>query len=462
MNSHSDVPPSSPKPGATFAHRIIPQSVRENLSRRVLPFGLARALSMGIPVLVQFCLLWRFGAEEAGVFWVLASAATLLAFVSDAGAQNAFPILFGPSPGCEHPQLRRVLRFRLGIAILAGIGLAIIGRVGKVAAGDPLDRLVLFALIVGRVILMSHQGFHYSRERFTRLFFAALAENLVAMLGFGFLLVASEVGVGLPCRPAMFALLFFALATWIAIVLLDVPREAWGFGKPLQANNGETTASSSSSDLHPLAFLWPFAVSGIGGAVFTKGDAVIAGFILEPATAGILGMIKAFYRLLTFPVYMSGQGLFPPMRAAWVGGNLPEMERLKHLHRMSGCRLLAFEFALVILVGLFAGVYAAFAARNLWGDLNQEWITTGLWYLIALPVCIPNSFIMPDYFSREQEWLVAKITVLLAIGRPLLAVLLATRAGMAGMALNHLLFDMMQGAVYTVVIPWREGRLRKG
>jgi len=444
---------------------LLPERIRMNLQQTVLPFGFARLLSLGTPALLQLCLLLRFGTEEAGIYWILASTVFMLVVICDAGAGSAFPILFGPEPGREHPQLIRILRIRLAFAGVAAIILGSLGGVGRAMASHPLERAALMFLLIGRVLLASHQGFHYAREQFQRLLFAAAAEFAVVVTGFAIIAGVDFAGHVLPGRPATEALMLLSLATWIAIVILDVPVELWGFGTakgkagkkaapPLRASTPDSPSVASEENLdHPFVFLGPFALCAIGGAIFTKGDAIVAGFVLDPAAAGVLGTLEALYRLAVFPVYMSGQGLFPALRAAWLRGDSDEMRRLAGLHRDTGLRLTTIT---LILAG------AALIAMDRWmgAGMGSDWHMAVIWYVVAIPVAIPNAFIVPDYFCRDQQHLVARLSLFFALTRPLMALVLGARAGLVGMVLNHLLFDLLQGVIFGVVIPWREGRFR--
>ncbi|MBF0502404.1 MAG: hypothetical protein HQM09_19855 [Candidatus Riflebacteria bacterium] len=399
--------------------------IRKNLIGRIGPLGLARLLTLGTPSLLLFFLFWAAGSKEAGRFYVFFTTALLASMIADLGIGNAFPLLFGPPGGNPHPLLTPILRFRLALAALFGVGLAFTGGIGQARFSGPGEACFTGLFVFARVFLASHQGFHFAREDFMRLLRGAVLHASLVVIGF--LLIFFN-----PTLGALSGLFLLCLGSIAELLVLDCPQ-----ARPL----GKLHAPSSNTPSPGLlTFLSPFMLVGISGALYSRGDALAVSMCLSPSSAGVWGTLEAGFRLAVFPAYLSGQAVFPSLNAAAAEGNELSFRRHVGLHFRTSIALMAP----LMVAGFLALPFVPSGVAGFQGAI------TGL--LLCLPLSVTNSLLSPIFFSRRREKEVARLSLMFGVARPPLGFILASSFGIAGMAILQLFFDILHLLIYGLLL----------
>ncbi|MFZ2959759.1 MAG: hypothetical protein WA705_23000 [Candidatus Ozemobacteraceae bacterium] len=411
--------------------------LRKNLVGRIGPLGFARLLTLGTPSLLMFFLFWAAGSAEAGRFYVFFTTALLASMIADLGIGNAFPLLFGPPGGNAHPLLPPILRFRLALAFLFAVGLALTGGVGYFRFSGAGEACFTGLFVFLRVFLASHQGFHYAREDFYILLRGAVLHASLVVIGFLPILFNPSWG-------ALLGLFLLCLGSIAEFLVLDTPQ-----ARPLGKLN--TSASGTASALNTVSlpqtdspglfsFLAPFIFVGISGAMYTRGDALIMGMCLSPYNAGIWGTLQAGFRLAIFPAYLSGQAVYPSLNTAAAEGDGLSFRRHTGLH---------FRTSIVFMAPFLVGGFTVlpFVPSGIVG--LHEAIAL---LLLCLPLSVTNSLISPVFFSRRREKEVARLSILFGGARLPLGFILASSFGIVGMALLQLFFDILHFLIYGLLL----------
>lgn len=418
----------------------------DHAARRLLPYGVARSLSLAGPYLLQALFWHAAGAEAAGRFFFLVSAAMFLVLLADLGTSNAFPVLWGSRPGRAVPELGDVLTLRQIVALGS---LGVLG--AMVAAGlwqpiAPIDVALLGVFVGSRTALTARQGRLYAFQRFGLLARGALWHAI----GLLTVLIGAGAMAGVTPTVGLLALIGGNLSELWAMARAGMLW--WGGDLP-----PPPPGSWSARARQAARRLAPYAVAGAAAAVYQRSDALIGDLFLDRETLGLFGTLDACYRLTSAPVFLSGQAIYPALRAAHEAGR-PSQSRamLTHHLRTGGLLALAGMAAFAILtgrspLGKASPVASTAIAKGSLGSAATAW----LWwpFLLAIPVAMFTALMAPLYFSRGQAARLAKVAAISGLVRPLSGALATALLGPAGLALNNLALEAGQAVLTLVVLP---------
>jgi len=126
------------------------------LLRKLLPFGLARSMSIAAVPLFQFVLIVSCGREEAGRFYLLASLALMASQMADLGVSRAMPVIYADSDDQMHSCLAEINLIRWFSGLFLGSLFLFFCEFGEVAWNWNSGGLSLMLLCLGKTILLGH------------------------------------------------------------------------------------------------------------------------------------------------------------------------------------------------------------------------------------------------------------------------------------------------------------------
>ncbi len=430
------IPISAPPPGVVATPPT--DTLQGHAVGRILPYGAARTLGAVGPFLLQAILCQVAGPATAGRFFFLASAALFLALVADLGAGNAFPVLWGSRPGRAAPELADILAMRQAVA-LAGIG----GLAGLSAAGlwnqmTPRDALLIGVFVCARTALTARQGRLYSFQQFGPL--ARCGVWHAGGLGLGLALAVGTLG---PTPVAgMLALIGGTLSELAGMAAGGWLRLAPDLPPPSAAPLAERLRLAGRR-------LAPFALAGVAAAFYQRSDAFVGDRFLDADSLGLYGTTDAFYRLAIAPVYLSGQAVYPAIRAACEEGRPGGVRREVGHHLRAGALLASLGLAGFAVVTQRSP--GAVASSPFWWP-----------FFVAIPIAVPAALVAPLLYSRGLAAPLAGVAVITGLARPLVAALAIGWVGPAGLALTHLALDAGQTTFSLTILPRWAARVAPG
>ena len=408
-----------------------------NLSERLIPYSIARFFSAGSPALLQLLLISLIGASSAGRFYVLISITMFLVIAADSGANMAFPVLFGPSKEWQHPGLPLFLRTRLTLAIIFAFLAAV-----PWIAGFPFfvstlpEALTMLLVIPSRVLLLSHQGYHYSRSSFGTLQHAAMTSIIpvAAILPLWYFF---------PTQAPLLAYVSFLAATLTELRILDCPdarpflNGVSSIPSPVrQPTNPGQPSPIVPPGAHISSIMPPLILFAFGNALLTRCDGVMVALFLNSTEAGIFGTLDVMYRLLIQPPYLNGQANYPRLNKTFIEDDSAGRKRLLREHL-----ILCWSWLLPTTV--ICGVIL-YSQTVTWGSTSL----CTLAFLLCLPFSGPNSMITPWFMSIRRPVMLAGCASTFGVLRAIGAYHLVGMSGSLGLAINHLGFYLLQFAVY--------------
>jgi len=396
----------------------------------MIPYGLARFLNATGPYLLQGIIMKWAGSQEAGRFYLIASAAIFIFLVADLGATIAFPVLFGSNRGRENPLLADILLLRL-VASLSGVVLfALFCGLGFFGLRLSPEVLLVAFYVVGRNDLASRQGFLHARQEFGLLVTGAGWHMAGCIAGFA----AMSVLYGLSALTGITALFSGVGAEWLAL--------RWWSGQAFAEASVHPPGSVVGKGLAgAFRQMLPYSLAGLAGALYSRSDALIGSWFLSHDEMGIYGTLDAAFRLAHAPSNLSAQAAYPSLNAAREAGDRKSYVAIIRAHLM--------------VAGFFALV--AVAAGLAWARSAALTPATGkamLFFLLAVPIACPNSLVVPHYFPQGLERVSAAVATIAAGTRPLSGALLVHLCGMPGLAVNYFLLDLVQMMIYWFFLPF--------
>ena len=228
---------------------------------KMLPFGLARTLSLATLPCMQILVAATAGKAEAGRFFVAGSFAHLLLQIADLGMSKAFPVIYGSCREQSRPGAALIQTGRWLAGTVAALFL--VWWLAWSNTAWTAEAVFLFAMfLLGRVMLMGYQGFHHARGAYDRLWRGSIG-NLaggVGMLGLGLAHGAISADVGAASLAA---------GTWIELMMLLAPEAnpaglATLLGSCPHANAELCAAPSSglARTSRPMSTIWSRKKSG--------------------------------------------------------------------------------------------------------------------------------------------------------------------------------------------------------
>lgn len=372
------------------------------LFQRILPFSVARAISVLAFPAIQGFLAYKNGKIEAGRFFILTSVALFASQIGDLGVSKAFPVLYGSSANDAHPSVKRIQLFRWLCGLLFAGCIIFLKVVGFLDFSLP-ESCVVGAMLLGRVILLGYQGFHHARSQFWNLWKGALANIgfAVAVILITFQEFSTETAIA-----------SLTIGIWAEIVFLynSDANPSFEFFGGIKEN--------------VLSVIGKYFVVGVGGAFYTRIDALVCMLVLSPTQLGVYGTLDAGYKMLVWPSYLIGQAVYPKIQRAWETLDFPSLKREAILH----------FFWSTIFAMIFGGISAFIWLRS---DFKEHW--TVFWFALGVPCVIPNAVLIPISFVVGRERSLAFLFVCFGIFRAAIGASLGLNFGTAGIAMIQVL-----------------------
>ncbi|MGM0598316.1 MAG: lipopolysaccharide biosynthesis protein [Candidatus Rifleibacteriota bacterium] len=383
----------------------------EFIFRKILPFALARTMSLAAIPLLQFALIIFSSKAEAGKFFFISNAAFVVSQIADMGMAKAFPVLFGSRDNRTHPQLPEIIITRIILGFFGGLIFIIFNQFGEIAWSWQGAGLAAFFFCVGRVVLLGNQGYRHARQEYSSLLRGSIVHFLSAML---FIIICAS----LQSFNANVALAALAIGVWIETIVIDSSQ-----AHPIAKSNNEFRLMFKTA--------WPFMALGVANSIYVRIDSLVAGRFFSPELLGVYGTLDSALKLCIWPSYVSAQAVYPGMNEAVNKTDKQELELAKKRHFKLGgavCVSVMVIGALVWYLKFYAFNEVTLAALFLW---------------LSLWMAIPNAFMIPLFYSLGLEAKLNKIMLKLAFIRIFLAIFLALNFKIAGLCANHTIITLI-------------------
>jgi|GEM_PF-2277712 len=385
------------------------------LLRKLLPFALARSMSVVAVPLFQFILIAFCSREEAGRFYLLASLALMASQLADLGVSRAMPVIYADSDDQMHDCLAEINLLRWFSGLLLGSLFLLFGQFGQVAWNWHPTGSVLLLLCFGRTILLGHQGYSHARQQFSKLLLGSSVHFLVVLILSASFAIAGRF-------DASAALICLTAGVWVEIFMLDRP-------------SARTFLKSGYKWAEAVRYILPFSKVGVYTAAYNRIESLSAGYLLDAESLGIFGTLDSALRMASWPLYVGAQAIFPGIRDAVKNrdaAGLSEQSR----------RYLIVSFILCAVLVVFCAVAWYFYRPFDWSVQLSVMLL-----LPALFLSAPYAFLISLYYSLHLERLYARFAFLFMVLRCSLAPTLALLWGYVGLSGVHLIVGTVAVAV---------------
>jgi O-antigen/teichoic acid export membrane protein len=383
----------------------------EFIFRKILPFALARTMSLAAIPFFQFALMAFSTKAEAGKFFFISNAAFVMSQIADLGMVRAFPVLFGSKHNQAHPQLPEIIITRIILGIFGGLIFLIFNQFGEIVWSWKGAGLGAFFFCSGRVVLMGNQGYRHARQEYSSLLRGSIVHLLTALV----FIIICAVYYGFNANVALAAL---ALGVWIETIVID-------------SSHAHPITKSNNKFILMFKKAWPFMALGFANSIYVRIDSLVAGRFFSPASLGVYGTLNSALKLCIWPSYVSAQAVYPGMNEAINKKDKPGLELSKKRHFKLGGAVCISVMIISVLVWYFK-----FYAFN-------EVTLAALFLWLSLWMSVPNAFMIPLFYSLGLEAKLNKIMIKLAVVRTILAIFLALKFKIAGLCANHLIITTL-------------------
>ena len=383
----------------------------EYIFRKVLPFALARAMSLAAIPLLQFALMGFSSKAEAGKFFFISNAAFLMSQIADMGMARAFPVLFGSKDSKAHPQLPEIIITRIFLGFCGGLLFMIFNQFGAITWNWKGAGLAAFFFCSGRVVLLGNQGYRHACQEYSSLLRGSIT-HLITVVVF---IIACVSKYDFSANIALAAL---ALGVWVESIAID-------------SSQAHPIASSRNEFRLMFKKAWPFMALGIANSVYVRIDSLVAGRFFNPELLGVYGTLNSALKLSIWPSYVSAQAVHPGMNEAINKKDKAEFELVKIRHFKLGGILCLSAMIICALIWYFkinSFNQVTLAALILWASI---WMS------------IPNAFMIPLFYSLGLEAKLNKIMIKLAFVRIFSAIFLALNFKIVGLCANHAIITFL-------------------
>jgi O-antigen/teichoic acid export membrane protein len=377
----------------------------EFIFKKILPFALARTMSLAAIPFFQFALMAFSSKAEAGKFFFISNAAFVISQIADMGMSRAFPVIFGGKHGTANKYLPEIMSSRIILSLIGGALFFVFNRFGEIKWSWNGAGLSACFFCVGRVVLLGCQGYRHSHQHYGKL----LKGSVVHII---FVTVFLLTGALYKEFNSNLALAALAIGVWV---------EAFFIG----SSKAYPVFASNDKYLQMFKKCWPFMAFGVTNSIYVRIDSIVAGRLFSPELLGIYGTLDSALKMCIWPSYVGAQAVYPAVNDA-------VKNRDEKAFALASGRF--FKLGLVICLVAMT-ISAIFWYSNFNQDANWNYAALFLW--VSIWMALPNAFMNPLYYSFKLEADLTVIMFKLATIRVLSSIILAIYFRVAGLCANH-------------------------